>query len=167
LLPDGFSDLKTITPTLWFAGNAEDAAHFYTSIFPDSRIDNVMRSPADNPSTARGEVLLVEFTLAGRPFAGLNGGPQFPFTEAVSLEFECADQAEVDHYWNVLTTDGGSPGQCGWCKDRFGVSWQVTPTRLREMVESPDRDAAERAVKAMLEMGKIEVDVLERAFRGD
>lgn len=159
--------MKAITPTLWFDGNAEEAARFYTSIFPDSRIDNIMRSPADNPSTAKGEVVVVEFTLAGRPFAGINGGPQFPFTEAVSFDIECVDQAEVDRYWNLLTADGGSPGRCGWCKDRFGISWQVTPTQLREMIASLDRDAAERATKAMLAMDKIEIDLLEQAFQGD
>lgn len=159
--------MNAITPTLWFDGNAEDAAAFYVGIFPDSRIDAVIRSPADNPSTAKGEVVVVEFTLDGRPFAGINGGPQFPFTEAVSFEIECVDQDEVDRYWALLTADGGSPGRCGWCKDRFGLSWQVTPVRLHEMFASPDREAAERATKAMLGMDKIDVAFLEDAFRGE
>lgn len=155
-----------ITPCLWFDGKAEEAATFYTSLFPDSRIDSVQRSPADNPSTAKGEVLVVEFTLAGRPFTGLNGGPLFPFTEAVSFQIDCADQAEVDRYWTALTTDGGSESQCGWCKDRFGLSWQVVPRRMLELLASPDRGAAERAMQAMMGMKKMDVAALEAAAKG-
>jgi predicted 3-demethylubiquinone-9 3-methyltransferase (glyoxalase superfamily) len=158
--------MDTITPYLWFDGNAEEAANFYVRLFPESRIDRVIRSPADNPSTSKGEVIVVEFTLGGRSFAGINGGPQFRLTEAVSFAIECADQSEVDRYWELLIADGGEAGNCGWCKDRFGLSWQVTPKRLREMIESPDRKAAERAMQAMLQMGKIEIENLERAFRG-
>lgn len=158
--------MKEIRPSLWFDGDAEEAATFYCGIFPNSQIDSIIRSPAENPSTAKGQVVVVEFTLNGRPFSGINGGPQFNFTEAVSFDIECSDQAEVDHYWEQLTSDGGSASQCGWCKDRFGLSWQVTPTRLREMIESADRAAAERAMNAMLQMGKIELDTLERAFSG-
>jgi predicted 3-demethylubiquinone-9 3-methyltransferase (glyoxalase superfamily) len=156
--------LNRITPNLWFDGNAEEAATFYVELFPDSRIENVVRSPADNPSTAKGTVVVVEFILDGRPFAGINGGPQFAFTPAVSFDIDCADQAEVDRYWNLLTADGGKAGRCGWCTDRFGLSWQVIPRRLREMMMSPDSDAAERAMKAMLKMSKIEIDELEKAF---
>lgn len=158
--------MKEIRPSLWFDGNAEDAAAFYCSIFPNSQIDSIIRSPAENPSTAKGQVVVVEFTLNGRPFSGINGGPQFSFTEAVSFEFECSDQAEVDHYWEQLTSNGGTESQCGWCKDKFGLSWQVTPTRLREMIESTDHAAAERAMKAMLQMTKIDLESLERAFSG-
>jgi len=158
--------MDKITPNLWFDGNAEEAAGFYVSLFPDSRIDNIVRSPAQNPSTAKGEVVVVEFTLSGRSFVGINGGPQFRFTEAVSFAIECEDQAEVDRYWELLLADGGTASQCGWCRDRFGLSWQVTPRRLREMLESPDREAAERAMLAMLEMVKIETEALECAFRG-
>ncbi len=159
--------MDSITPNLWFDGNAEEAAEFYVGLFPDSRIDKIVRSPADNPSTAKGEVVVVEFTLAGRAFTGINGGPQYSFTEAVSFAIECNDQAELDRYWQALTEDGGSAGQCGWCKDRFGLSWQVTPKRLRELLDSPDREAAERTMLAMLDMVKIETDKLERAFRGE
>jgi predicted 3-demethylubiquinone-9 3-methyltransferase (glyoxalase superfamily) len=159
--------LEKITPNLWFDGNAEEAATFYVSLFPDSRIDQVVRSPADNPSTARGEVVVVEFTLAGQPYAGINGGPQYSFTEAVSFAIECDDQAEVDRYWDLLIADGGSAGRCGWCKDRFGLSWQITPKRLRQLLASPDREAAERTMQAMLGMEKIETAALERAFRGE
>ena len=159
--------MDSITPNLWFDGNAEEAAEFYVSLFPDSRIDKIVRSPADNPSTAKGEVVVVEFTLAGRAFTGINGGPQYNFTEAVSFANECDDQAELDRYWQALTEDGGSTGQCGWCKDRFGLSWQVTPKRLRELLDSPYRQAAERTMLAMLDMVKIETDELERAFRGE
>jgi predicted 3-demethylubiquinone-9 3-methyltransferase (glyoxalase superfamily) len=156
--------MNKITPNLWFDGNAEEAANFYVGLFPDSGISNVIRSPAENPSTVKGAVVLVEFMLAGRPFTGINGGPQFAFTEAVSFDIDCADQEEVDRYWKLLTADGGKAGRCGWCTDRFGLSWQVVPRRLREMMTSPDTDAAERAMKAMLGMGKIEIDKLEKAF---
>lgn len=155
-----------ITSCLWFDGNAEEAARFYVDLFPDSRIDAVQRSPADNPSMAKGGVLLVSFTLAGRPFTGLNGGPAFHFTEAVSFQIDCADQAEVDRYWNALIADGGSESQCGWCKDRFGLSWQVIPRRLPELFASPDRAAAQRAMEAMLQMKKLDIAVLEAAARG-
>lgn len=155
-----------ITPTLWFDGKAEEAARFYASFFPDSRIDAVHRAAADNPSTKKGDVLLVEFTLAGRGFTGLNGGPLFPFTEAVSFQIDCADQAEVDRYWNALTADGGSEGPCGWCKDRFGLSWQVVPKRLKALLGSPDKAAAERAMQAMLKMHKLDVAALEAAAAG-
>ncbi len=159
--------MEKITPNLWFDSNAEEAANFYVSLFPDSRIDQVVRSPADNPSTARGEVVVVEFTLAGQSYAGINGGPQYSFTEAVSFAIECDDQAEVDRYWSLLIADGGSAGRCGWCKDRFGLSWQVTPRRLRQLLESSDREAAGRTMQAMLGMEKIETDALESAFRGE
>ena len=159
--------MATITPCLWFDGTAEEAAQLYTSIFPDSRIDRVNRSPADNPSTKEGEVITVEFTLGGRPFIGLNGGPDFQFNEAVSFSIDCQDQAEVDRYWAALTANGGEPSQCGWLKDRFGVSWQVVPRRLTELMAGPDRDAARRAMEAMLEMGKIDVARIEAAAAGE
>ena len=155
-----------ITPNLWFDGNAEEAAEFYVSLFPDSRIDRVVLSPADNPSTGKGEVVTVEFTLSGQAFTGINGGPQYSFTEAVSFSIACDNQAEIDRYWDALTSDGGSEGRCGWCKDRFGLSWQVTPACLGEMINSSDRDAAERAMKAMLSLDKMDIVTLERAYRG-
>ncbi len=156
-----------VYPCLWFDGKAEEAATFYTSLLPDSRIDSVWRSPADTPSGPEGMVLLVDFTLAGQHLQGLDGGPDFTFNEAMSLVIECEDQAEVDRLWDALTADGGEPGPCGWLKDRYGLSWQIVPKRLNEMLEGPDRDAARRAMQAMLQMGKLELEPLEAAYRGD
>ena len=158
--------MPRITPCLWFDGNAEEAARFYTSIFPNSRIDKVVRSAADNPSTQEGEVLTVEYTLDGSPFIGLNGGPDFTFSEAISFDIDCKDQAEVDRYWDALIQGGGEHSVCGWLKDRFGVSWQVVPRQLNEMLESPDRAAAKRAMEAMLKMTKLDVEQLKEAFEG-
>ena len=159
--------MPNITPNLWFDGNAEEAARFYTSTFPNSRIDKVVKAAADNPSNHKGDVLTVEFTLDGTKFVGLNGGPEFKFNEAVSFMIECKDQAEVDRYWDALVQGGGEHSVCGWLKDRFGVSWQVTPRRLLELTESDDRPAAERAMKAMLEMTKIDITKIEEAYRGE
>ena len=156
--------MPRITPCLWFDGNAEEAASFYTSVFPNSRIDKVVRSAADNPSTQEGEVLTVEYTLDGSPFIGLNGGPDFTFSEAISFDIDCKDQAEVDRYWDALIQGGGEHSVCGWLKDRFGVSWQVVPRQLNEMLESPDRAAAKRAMEAMLKMTKLDVEQLKEAF---
>src|SRR3954464_1872447 len=129
--------MSRITPCLWFDGKAEEAASFYVSLLPDSRIDKIMRAPADNPSTPKEAVLVVEFTLAGRRFMGLNGGPQFPFTEAVSFVIDCEDQTEVDRLRDALTADGGSPGRCGWLKDHYGLSWQIVPKALPELLGGP------------------------------
>jgi predicted 3-demethylubiquinone-9 3-methyltransferase (glyoxalase superfamily) len=153
-----------VTPCLWFDGNAEEAANLYVSLLPDSRIDKVVRSPADNPSMKEGGVLVVDFTLAGRKYSGLNGGPQFQFTEAVSFVVHCDDQAEVDRLWEALTADGGAPSQCGWLKDRFGLSWQIVPEEMFEMLGSPDRDASRRAMEAMMKMVKLDLPELRRAF---
>jgi predicted 3-demethylubiquinone-9 3-methyltransferase (glyoxalase superfamily) len=158
--------MSKIFPCLWFNHNAEEAAKFYVSLLPNSRIDQVTRSPADNPSTPAGAVLTVEFTLAGQHFMGLNGGPQFPFTEAVSFTINCEDQAEVDRLWEALTKDGGSPGPCGWLKDRFGLSWQIVPRAMDQMLKAPDREAAGRAMQAMLKMGKLDIAALQRAYDG-
>jgi predicted 3-demethylubiquinone-9 3-methyltransferase (glyoxalase superfamily) len=158
--------MSKIAPCLWFDGNAEDAARFYTSLFRDSRIDSVNRAAADTPSGPQGSVLTVEFTVAGQKFVGLNGGPEFPFTEAVSFVIDCEDQSEVDRYWDALIADGGSPSVCGWLKDRFGVSWQVVPRELNELLNSSDRERAARAMKAMLEMTKIDVAALRDAYEG-
>ncbi len=155
--------MKTPYPCLWFDGAAEEAATFYTTLFPDSRIDRIWRSPADTPSGPAGMVLTVDFTLSGQHFQGLNGGPDFRFDEAVSFVIECDDQAEVDRLWAALAADGGEPGPCGWIKDRFGLSWQVVPRRLAELMDDPDPDRARRTMEAMLRMGKIEVGELERA----
>jgi predicted 3-demethylubiquinone-9 3-methyltransferase (glyoxalase superfamily) len=156
--------MDKISPCLWFDGVAEEAAEFYTSLFPNSRIDSVDRAPGDTPSGPKGSVLTVPFTLAGRSYIALNGGPDFKFNEAISLSIDCEDQAEVDRYWDALIANGGEPSVCGWLKDRFGVSWQVIPRQLPQLLASPDRDAAERVLQAMLKMTKIEVAELERAF---
>ena len=159
--------MDKITPCLWYDGDAEEAAAFYVSLLPDSRIDRVVRSPADNPSMEKGGVLLVDFTLAGRKYSALNGGPTFKFTEAVSFIIQCADQAEVDRLWDAILDNGGQPSACGWIKDRWGLAWQVTPTRLLEMIGSDDHAAAERAMKAMMEMVKIDLPTIEAAYRGE
>jgi predicted 3-demethylubiquinone-9 3-methyltransferase (glyoxalase superfamily) len=158
--------MSKITPCLWFDGQAEDAAKLYTSLFPDSRIDKVNRSPADNPSTPEGAVLTVDFTVAGQKFIGLNGGPEFKFNEAVSFTIDCADQAEVDRYWDALIAGGGEPSQCGWLKDRFGLSWQVVPRQLNDFLGGPDPDGARRAMEAMLGMTKLDVAQLRDAYEG-
>jgi predicted 3-demethylubiquinone-9 3-methyltransferase (glyoxalase superfamily) len=158
--------VNKITPCLWFNGTAEQAAQFYTSIFPDSRIIKVHPAAADNPSTLAGAVLTVEFTLAGQPFIGLNGGPDFQFSEAVSFSIDCADQAEVDRYWEALIEGGGEHSVCGWLKDRYGLSWQVVPRQLTEYLEGPDREGAKRAMEAMLRMTKLDVDQLREAYEG-
>lgn len=157
--------MTTIATCLWFDGDAETAATFYTSLLP-GQIDQVHRSPADNPSMRQGEVLTVDFTLDGQKFIGLNGGPDFPFTEAISISVLCEDQAEVDRLWSSLTADGGEPGQCGWLKDRFGVSWQIVPRILPEMFDGPDRAGAKRAMEAMLRMTKLDVRKLQEAYEG-
>ena len=156
--------MSKITPCLWFDGEAEAAAKLYTTIFPDGRILSVDRSPGDTPSGPKDSVLVVYFSIAGQTYIALNGGPDFKFNEAISLSIDCADQAEVDRYWDALIAGGGEPSQCGWLKDRFGVSWQVVPRQLPEMLQSQDREAAGRAMEVMLKMTKIEVKELEEAF---
>jgi predicted 3-demethylubiquinone-9 3-methyltransferase (glyoxalase superfamily) len=156
--------MDKVSPCLWFDGRAEEAAKFYTQLFPDSRIVSIDRAPGDNPSTKQDEILTVTFTIAGRTFIALNGGPDFTFSEAISLSIDCADQEEVDRYWAALTADGGEPGVCGWLKDRFGLSWQVVPRQMVEMLGSLDRAAAKRAFEAMLSMTKLDVAKLEQAY---
>jgi len=158
--------MDKIRPCLWFDGVAEEAAQFYTSLIPDSRIESIDRSPADTPSGEKGTVLTVEFALAGRSYIALNGGPDFKFNEAISLSIDCESQAEVDRYWDALIADGGEPSMCGWLKDKFGLSWQVIPRQLPRMLASRDRAAAERAMQAMLQMVKIDIAELERAYNG-
>ena len=153
--------MQKLTPCLWFDTEGEDAAKLYTSIFPNSRITHVSHYGEAGPRDA-GSVLTVEFELEGQAFTALNGGPQYKFSEAISFQVSCADQAEVDRYWDALG-DGGEHGPCGWLKDRFGVSWQIVPKRLVELLEDPDREKSNRVVAAMLTMGKIEIDELERA----
>ena len=158
--------MSKISPCLWFDGQAEEAAEFYTSILPDSHVDKVNHAAADTPSGPQGSVLSVDFTLAGQQFMGLNGGPDFKFNEAISFSIDCEDQAEVDRYWDALTADGGEPSVCGWLKDRFGVSWQVVPKVLPEYLRSDDREAAKRALDAMLKMTKLDVATLREAYEG-
>ena len=155
--------MSKIKPCLWFDGQAEEAANFYVTLLPDSRVNNVARSPAETPSGPEGMVLTVDFTLAGQDFQGLNGGPDFKFNEAISFSVDCEDQAEVDRLWAALTADGGEPGPCGWLKDRWGVSWQIVPRRLGELLSDADPERARTAMEAMLKMGKIEVAELEAA----
>jgi predicted 3-demethylubiquinone-9 3-methyltransferase (glyoxalase superfamily) len=159
--------MDKITPCLWFDGIAEDAARFYTSLLPNSRIIAVNRSPADTPSGPKESVLTVEFTLDGRTYIALNGGPEFKFNEAISLSIECEDQAEVDRYWTALSANGGEESVCGWLKDRYGLSWQVVPRRMTELFASQDWRGAERAMQAMLQMKKIDIAELERAYAGE
>jgi len=156
-----------MTTCLWFNGNAEEAANFYAATFPNSAVKAVRRSPADNPSTKAGEVLVVEFTLMGQDFIGLNGGPNFSFDEAVSFQIFTDDQAETDRLWETLTADGGQESACSWCKDKFGLSWQVVPRRLMEIMNSDDQAAAARGMQAMMTMKKIDIAALDRAFAGE
>jgi 2-polyprenyl-6-hydroxyphenyl methylase/3-demethylubiquinone-9 3-methyltransferase len=159
--------MTRIAPCLWYDGQAEEAATFYASVFPNSSVDAVNRSPADYPSGKAGNVLTVEFTVLGMKFLGLNGGPQFKFDEAVSFQVYTETQEETDRYWNAIVDNGGQPSACGWCKDRFGLSWQITPRVLMEMMTSTDRSAAKRAMEAMMTMGKIDIATLERAYAGE
>jgi predicted 3-demethylubiquinone-9 3-methyltransferase (glyoxalase superfamily) len=154
--------MQKITPFLSFDSQAEEAARFYVSLLPDSRIDRIVPSPMETPGGAAGTTLIVEFTLAGQPYIALNT-PGFTFTEAVSFLIACADQAETDRLWAALTANGGEEVACGWCKDRWGVFWQVTPTRLMELIKDPDPARARRAMEAMVQMVKIDIAAVERA----
>jgi predicted 3-demethylubiquinone-9 3-methyltransferase (glyoxalase superfamily) len=155
--------MQRITPCLWFDTQAEEAANFYVSLFEDAKVTDVQHLDG----TPSGDnVALVFFRLAGQDYTAINGGPQFPFTEAVSFSVSCEDQDEVDRLWSSLTADGGEEGQCGWLKDRFGLSWQVIPTRMGELLSDPDPERAQRAMQAMLQMQKIDVQALEDAANG-
>jgi predicted 3-demethylubiquinone-9 3-methyltransferase (glyoxalase superfamily) len=154
--------VQKISPFLWFDDQAEEAATFYTSLFAGSEITGVTRYPEGVPGRAAGDVMTVNFRVAGQGFTALNGGPQFTFTEAISLYVHCEDQAEVDRLWDALV-EGGEPSQCGWLKDRYGLSWQIVPDRLGELLNDPDPERAHRAMQAMLQMSKIEIESLEDA----
>lgn len=156
---------QKIVPHLWYAKEAEEAARFYTSVFPDSRIDRVIALPADTPSGPAGSVTVVEFTLFGQPFMAISAGPLDPFNHAISLVVLCDDQREIDRYWEALL-QGGSPEQCGWLKDRFGVSWQIVPTVLGDMIADPDRTKGRRVTEAMLKMVKLDIAALQAAYEG-
>jgi predicted 3-demethylubiquinone-9 3-methyltransferase (glyoxalase superfamily) len=154
--------MNTITPCLWFDGNAEEAATFYASLLPDSRVDAVHKAPGDFPSGKSGNVLTVEFTLMGRPFVGLNGGPHFKFNEAVSLMIPVTSQQEVERLSNALSAVPEAE-QCGWVKDRFGLSWQVVPVLLMQLMADPDPARAKRVFEAMMSMKRIDIEAIERA----
>jgi predicted 3-demethylubiquinone-9 3-methyltransferase (glyoxalase superfamily) len=156
--------MSKITPCLWFDTDGEEAARFYTSLFPNSRIGHVSRYGEAGPRPA-GTAMTVSFELDGEPFLALNGGPNHTFSDAVSFKVSCADQDEVDRFWDALT-EGGEEGRCGWLKDRFGLSWQIVPTRLPELLGNPDAEKAGRAMAAMMTMKKIQIDALERAATG-
>lgn len=151
-------DIRTF---LWFDGCAEEAAKFYTSVFPNSSISGVTHYGEAGPGEP-GSIMTVEFTVDGRPFVGLNGGPDYRFSEAISFQIHCADQAEVDRYWDALT-DGGEEGPCGWLKDRFGVSWQVVPTALLDLIQDPDPARSQRAMQAMFGMKRLDIAALQAA----
>jgi predicted 3-demethylubiquinone-9 3-methyltransferase (glyoxalase superfamily) len=158
--------MSKIAPCLWFADEAEEAAKFYVSLLPDSRIDKVQKSPIDTPSGKAGKVLVVQFTLAGQEYMALNGGMRFEYTNAISFKVDCADQAEVDHLWDGLTAGGGSPGQCGWLKDRYGVSWQIVPSAMMRYLGGSDHAGAQRAMAAMMKMTKLDIATLHKAYEG-
>lgn len=158
--------MSRVAPCLWFDKKAEEAAAFYTSLLPNSRIDGVLRLHTDTPSGKAGEVVVVDFTLDGCPYQALNGGPRFSFTEAVSLSVRCADQAEVDRLWTALTADGGQEVQCGWLKDKYGLFWQIVPDDLIRLLKSPDTAVARRVAEAMMAMVKIDVAALKAAAEG-
>ena len=157
--------MRSITPCLWFDGKAEEAANFYVSLFPDSRVDAVHRAPSDYPSGKAGGVLTVEFTLMGRPFTGLNGGPLFRFNEAISFQIPVETQAEADRLADALSAVPEAE-QCGWVKDRFGVSWQIVPRQLIRLISDADPARARRAFAAMMQMKRIDIAALERAANG-
>jgi predicted 3-demethylubiquinone-9 3-methyltransferase (glyoxalase superfamily) len=153
--------MKDITPCLWFDTEGEDAANFYASVFPNSRILEIARYGSAGPRP-EGTVMTVSFEIAGQKFLALNGGPDFKFNEAISFQVSCEGQDEVDDYWGKLS-DGGEEGPCGWLKDRYGVSWQIIPTALPELLSDPDPERSQRVMAAMLKMGKIEIEELEKA----
>jgi predicted 3-demethylubiquinone-9 3-methyltransferase (glyoxalase superfamily) len=157
--------MQKITPFLWYSNQAEEAAKFYASIFPDSRVTSVVTMPSESPSGPPGSVKVVEFVLFGQAFTAMSAGPLDPFNHAVSFSVNCEDQAEIDRYWDALL-DGGSAEQCGWLKDRFGLSWQIVPTVLSDMMADPDRAKAKRATDAMLKMVKLDVAALQAAYAG-
>ena len=156
--------MDKISPCLWFDGNAEEAARFYADKFPNSSVDAVNLGPTDNPGGGKaGQVLTVEFTVFGMKMLGLNGGPNFKFDEAISFQVYTDDQAETDRYWNAIVENGGQASECGWCKDKFGLSWQITPRILMDVTTGSDRAAAKRALDAMMTMQKIDVAKIEAA----
>ena len=157
--------MSKIVPHLWYAKEAAEAAAFYAGIFPDSRVDNVSQIPAESPAGPPGSVDVVEFTLCGQPFMAISAGPLDPFNHAVSFIVNCESQEEIDRYWNALL-EGGTAEQCGWLRDRYGLCWQIVPTRFFEMMNDPDRARAKRVTEAMLKMVKFDIAELERVYAG-
>ena len=157
---------RKIQPCLWFNKNAEEAARFYAETFPDSRIDSIERAPGDYPSGKAGDVLVVQATILGMPFMLLNGGPEFTFDEAVSFQIETENQEETDRYWDAITKNGGEESVCGWCKDRFGLSWQITPKRLTQLMAEKDPAKSKAGFDAMMQMKKIDIAALDAAVEG-
>ncbi len=151
---------------LWFDGRAREAANFYASIFPDSSVEDNWIAPTDTPGNKQGEEIVVNFKIFGQPFIGLNGGPHFPHSEAISFQIPCANQDEIDKYWDLLTKDGGQESQCGWLKDKFGISWQVTSPEMLKYLNGNDPEGAARATQAMIKMRKINLAEMERAYLG-
>ena len=160
------TDKINIATCLWFNKNAEEAARFYAATFPNSRVTAVHKSPTDYPNGKAGDVLTVDFTVLGQPFLGLNGGPEFRFSEAVSFQVFTDTQEETDRYWKAIVGSGGQESACGWCKDKFGLSWQIVPRALTAAINDPDKAAARRAMEAMMTMGKIDIAKIEAARRG-
>ena len=154
------------TICLWYNGDAEDAARFYAATFPDSKVTAVHRAPGDYPAGKQGDVLTVEFTVLGIPCLGLNGGAGPAHSDAFSFQVSTADQAETDRYWNAIVDNGGQTSVCGWCKDKWGISWQITPAVLMQAITDPNPAAAKRAFEAMMQMGKIDIAAIEAALRG-
>jgi len=161
------TDKIKIATCLWFNKNAEEAARFYAATFPDSRIIAVHKAPGDYPGGKAGDVLTVDFTVLGQRFLGLNGGPEFRFDEAVSFQVFTETQQDTDRYWNAIVSGGGRESACGWCKDKFGLSWQIVPRALTDAINDPDTAAAKRAFDAMMTMKKIEIATIEAARAGD
>ena len=157
--------MQKISPMLWFDTQAEEAANLYTSLFNNSKINQIARYPENTPGQA-GTVMTVSFEVDGQEFTALNGGPLFKFTEAISFVVNCKDQAEVDKLWYGLTADGGEESQCGWLKDKFGVSWQIVPDALMELMSDPDKEKTDRVFQAMLKMKKLEIEGLKKAYTG-
>ncbi len=155
-----------LTTCLWFNGNAREAANFYASIFPDSSVEDNWMAPTDTPGNKKGEEIVVNFKIFGQNFIGLNGGPQFPHSEAISFQIPCRDQEEINKYWDLLTKDGGEESQCGWLKDKFGISWQVTSPEMMKYLGGPDPEGSKRATEAMLQMTKIDLEEMKRAYLG-
>ena len=163
--------MQKITPFLWFDDRAEEAAKFYTSVFKNSKVGRILRYDEETAKVSQsgrpaGSVLTIEFEIEGQKFVALNGGPEFKFNESISFVVNCETQEEVDHYWEKLTADGGEESACGWLKDKFGVSWQITPTVLIEMLQDKDPEKSERVMNAMLQMQKIDIKTLRKAYAG-